>query len=110
MHLLIHQFERAHDPGLAGQLVERLQHLTLLIMAATAIALFASADVGAQTSCQPTIMQPCTPPPDNTANQSKPTVSDKRDQPARASRRGLQVAPDTTFGLSGRSLGLQRQF
>jgi hypothetical protein len=86
--------------------------LRAVVIGTTAAIVLASSNAGAQPSCQPTILQPCAPQPrlDQSADPSKPSGSSKSDQPARASRRGFQVAPDTTFGLGGRGLGVQRQF
>jgi hypothetical protein len=86
---------------------------TTAIVGIGAAALLASmACVHGQTTCQPTIMNPCPPPkpqPDNSAASSK-TDPNKSNQPQSGLRRGLSVAPDTTLGLGPHGLGLDRKF
>jgi hypothetical protein len=94
-------------------LIEAIQRPMLwpYVIPVAAATLFASfADVGAQTLCQPTIMQLCAPLP--RPDSSKSTDSNKSDHPHGSSRRGLSIAPDTTLGLGpgARGLGLQQRF
>jgi hypothetical protein len=81
-----------------------------IVMAATAATVLASAGVHAQTSCQPTIMQPCAPQPRPDKAADAPKSTGNKSGPSGESRRGLQVAPETTLGLGRGGLGLQRQF
>ena len=70
------------------------------------------ASVYVQTTCQPTIMNPCPPPKprlDNAASSSK-TDPNKSDQSQNGLRRGLSVAPDTSLGLGPHGLGLNGKF
>ena len=86
--------------------------LRVVVMTVAAATFLANvAHVGAQTSCQPTIMQPCAQPPRADGTSSKLTASNKTDQ-SRSSRRGLSVGPDATLGLGpgARGLGLQQRF
>jgi hypothetical protein len=65
-----------------------------------------------QTTCQPTIMNPCPPPKLRADNQPSMSKADpnKSDQSQSGLRRGLSVAPDTTLGLGPRGLGLNGKF
>lgn len=84
---------------------------TIAGMAAVAL-LTGIASVYGQTTCQPTIMNPCPAPKprlDNAAGLSK-TDPNKSDQSQSGLRRGLSVAPDTTLGLGPHGLGLNGKF
>jgi hypothetical protein len=71
-------------------------------------------DACAQPGCQPTIMKPCAPPtprPDaDAADASKSNNTNKSNQTQDAPRRGIPVAPDTTFGVGAKGLGLNGKF
>jgi len=84
--------------------------LRSIIAVAALTLLVGGTNVGAQTSCQPTIMHPCPPPPPDTSS-LKP-ADNKSDQSRHSSRRGLSVGPDATLGLGpgARGLGLQQRF
>jgi hypothetical protein len=85
----------------------------VLAVSATVL-LVGVAQSSAQPGCQPTIMKPCAQPaprPDaNAADASKPDNAGKPNQAQDAPRRGIPVAPDTTFGLDARGLGLNGKF
>ena len=83
--------------------------LRVVIFAMTASVL-AFADARAQTSCQPTISEPCAPQPsaDKSADQTKPSGSKKTNQPSGAPG-GLRLTPDSGFGMDKGGLGPQRQ-
>jgi hypothetical protein len=68
--------------------------------------------VEAQTSCQPTITQPCAAPPRSDAAASKSADSNQLNEARRDKRRGLSVGPDATVGFTPgvRGLGLQQRF
>ncbi len=77
----------------------------------TGAMLLASAEASAQTSCQPTISQPCAQQPRPEAEQTKPTGADKTKSRKGASASGLRLTPDTGFGVDSHGgLGPQRQF
>lgn len=83
------------------------------IVGMAAAALLASiASVHAQTTCQPTIMNPCPAPKPRADNSAGLPKSDpnKSDQSQNGPRRGLSVAPDTTLGLGPHGLGLNGKF
>ena len=85
---------------------------TTIVGMAAAVLLASMATVHGQTTCQPTITNPCPPPkprPDNAAGSSK-TDPNKSDQSQSGLRRGLSVAPDTTLGLGPHGLGLNGKF
>ncbi len=76
----------------------------------TGAMLLASAEASAQTSCQPTISQPCAPQPRPEAEQTKPAGAAKTKPPTAASAGRLHLTPDTGFGVDGHGgLGPQRQ-
>ncbi len=77
----------------------------------TGAMLLASAEAGAQTSCQPTITQPCAQQPPPEAEQTKPAGAAKTKSPPGASASGLRLAPGSGFGVDSHGgLGPQRQF
>ena len=77
----------------------------------TSVMLLASAHANAQTSCQPTISQPCTQQPRPETDQTKPTGADKTKSPKGATAGGLRLTPDSGFGVDSHGgLGPQRQF
>ncbi|MFZ0126369.1 MAG: hypothetical protein WAL48_19545 [Xanthobacteraceae bacterium] len=76
-----------------------------VVLAVSATVLLAGvAQSSAQPGCQPTIMKPCAQPAPKPDNAGKPN------QAQDAPRRGIPVAPDTTFGLGARGLGLNGKF
>jgi hypothetical protein len=81
-----------------------------IVMAATVTTLLTGSDVYAQSSCQPTIMQPCPPQPRPDKAPDPPKATGNKSSQSGESRRGLQVDPDTTLGLGKGGLGLQRRF
>lgn len=82
----------------------------VLAVSATVL-LVGVAQSSAQPGCQPTIMKPCAQPaPQPDADASKPNNAGKPNQTQDAPRRGIPVAPDTTFGLGARGLGLNGKF
>jgi hypothetical protein len=86
----------------------------LLVACAAALLTGLTGEGRAQPGCQATIMKPCAPaaprPDTNAADASKPNGANKSDQTQAPSRRGIPVAPDTTFGLGARGLGLSGKF
>jgi hypothetical protein len=85
------------------------------VVAVSAMILLAGvAEACAQPGCQATIMKPCAQPaprPDNNAaDASKSNNANKSDQTQATPRRGIPVAPDTTFGLGAGGLGLSGKF
>jgi hypothetical protein len=68
--------------------------------------------VEAQTSCQPTITQPCAPPSRSDTAASKSADSNQSNETRRDKRRGFSVSPDATVGFTPgvRGLGLQQRF
>jgi hypothetical protein len=82
-----------------------------LALILTSAMLLASAHADAQTSCQPTISQPCAPQPRPEADQAKPAAPGKSKPSPGAQTGGLRLTPDTGFGVDNRGgLGPQRQF
>ena len=67
--------------------------------------------LGTQTTCLPTITQPCASPPRSDAAASRAGDLNRSDQ-SRRSRRGVSVGSDATLGLTpgARGLGLQQRF
>jgi hypothetical protein len=94
----------------AADEAQAMAMLRTMVIAAIVTTLLASADVFAQTSCQPTIMQPCPPPPRPEKAPDPPKATGNKSSQSGESRRGLQVDPDTTLGLGRGGLGLQRRF
>jgi hypothetical protein len=84
---------------------------TGVIISAAGLLVASVTSAGAQTTCQPTITQPCATPPRSDTAASRSVDSNRSDQ-ARRSRRGLSVGSDATLGLTpgARGLGLQQRF
>jgi hypothetical protein len=76
----------------------------------TSVTLLASTHANAQTSCQPTITQPCAQQPRPEADQTKPTGADKTKSAKGAKVDGPRLTPDSGFGVDSHGgLGSQRQ-
>jgi hypothetical protein len=88
-----------------------MRSLIVAILGATSL-LAGVPGVEAQTSCQPTITQPCAPPPRSDTAASKSADSNQSNEARRDRRRGLSVGPDATVGFTPgvRGLGLQQRF
>jgi hypothetical protein len=91
---------------------ERMRTATRILAIGAAALLASIASAAGQTTCQPTIMNPC--PPQKPRADNPPSISktdpNKSDQSQSGLRRGLSVAPDTTLGLGPHGLGLNGKF
>jgi hypothetical protein len=91
---------------------DSMRMATTIVGIAAAALVAGIVSVDAQTTCQPTIMNPCPPPKPRADNPAGLPKSDpnKSEQSQNGLRRGLSVAPDTTLGLGPHGLGLNGKF